>query len=246
MPIIRRSLDFEGHFTQIPNAWLRDERLSLRAKGLLGQLLSHSEGWSVSIRSLAEKNNCGRDAIRSAVRELEEAGYLGREQSRQPGGEFAEAVWFTSEPWTDSPSPDLPSSVIPATKNTNLKKTNPKKSLALSEDQFERFWERYPRKAGKAAARKALENVSHETDVELIIEAAHRMASDPNLPPKAFIPYPATWLNRQGWEDEPYPVREKPEATKPKAEGPERGAWKRVYHDDGDHSFCEPGDFGHE
>ena len=24
-----------------------------------------------------------------------------------------------------------------------------------------------------------------------------------------YVPYPATWLNRQGWLDEPYPARER-------------------------------------
>jgi len=245
LPIIRRSLEFEGHFTQIPNAWLRDQRLSLRSKGLLAQLLSHREGWSVSIKQLAEANDCGRDAIRSSVREMEEAGYLSRCQNRTESGTFSEAVWETTEPMTDSPMTDKPTTVIPATKNTNSKKTNPKNSYAPTENEFEEFWEAYPRKVGKAAAKKALENVSRETSVGLILEAVRKMAADPNLPPKAYIPYPATWLNRQGWEDEPFPVRGEPEAKKPKAEGPERGRWKRVYHDEGDHTFCEPGDFDH-
>lgn len=245
MPIIRRSLEFEGHFTQVPNAWLRDERLSLRAKGLLAQLMTHTNGWSVSIRALAEKNNCGRDAIRSAVRELEESGYLRRQQERQSGGEFGETVWETTEPRTDSPLPDYPSPVIPATKNTNSKNTNLKKAYALTEEEFDEFWQAYPRKVGKAAAKKALEMVSRETSVALILEAVRAMAADPNLPPKAYIPYPATWLNRQGWEDEPFPVRGEPETKKPEAEIPGRNDWKRFYHDDDDHSFCNPGDFDH-
>jgi hypothetical protein len=243
MPIIRRSLNYEGHFTQIPNAWLRDQRLSLRAKGLLGQLLTHSQGWSVSIKSLAQKNGCGRDAIRSAVRELEECGYLTRQQERQAGGEFGETVWFTSEPMTDLPMTEKPTTVNPTPKNNNSKNNN-SKHLPI-DDAFEEFWEIYPRKVGKSAAKRALAVVSRETSLDDILAGARRIANDPNLPPKSFIPYPATWLNRSGWEDEPYPVRGESEPKKPNAEVPGKNDWKLFYHRDGDHAFCNPGDFDH-
>ena len=35
MPLIRGYHSFDDHFTQIPNSWLRDTRLSLKAIGLL-------------------------------------------------------------------------------------------------------------------------------------------------------------------------------------------------------------------
>ena len=38
-----------------------------------------------------------------------------------------------------------------------------------------------------------------------MLDGAVRLASDPNLPETQFIPYPSTWLNREGWNDEPYP-----------------------------------------
>lgn len=244
MPIIRRRFEFEGHFTQVPNSWLRDQRLSLRTKGLLAQLLSHTDGWSVTIGQLAEANTCGRDAIRTSVRELEEAGYLRRSQARAEGGEFAEAVWETSEPMTVSPMTDKPTTVNPLHKNTNPKKTNLKKVYALSDDDFESFWEAYPRKVGKAAARKALEMAIRATKFDDILDGVKFLARDPNLPPKEYIPYPATWLNREGWNDEAYPVRGQ-EKMKPPAETPGKNDWKRWYHDQGDHTFCQPGDLDH-
>ena len=67
MPIVRKKLTHEYRFTQIPNDWVRDSRLSLKSIGLLAQLLSHSEGWNVTISSLATANNCGRDLIAGAV-----------------------------------------------------------------------------------------------------------------------------------------------------------------------------------
>jgi hypothetical protein len=76
MPLIRGHHSFDDHFTQIPNDWLRDKTISLGAKGLLAQLLSHAPGWRISQESLARDNGVGRDAIRTLINELLEAGYL--------------------------------------------------------------------------------------------------------------------------------------------------------------------------
>tara|TARA_B110000858_G_scaffold198234_1_gene263411 strand:- start:3990 stop:4742 length:753 start_codon:yes stop_codon:yes gene_type:complete len=213
MSIIRRKLQHEYRFTQIPNEWLRDPRLSLKAKGLLSQLLSHAEGWKVTIKSLAKANNCGRDAVRGAVRELEDLGYLQREQSRATGGEFSEVIWATSEPLSVEPLPDNPVPVNPSYKNTNSKNTIEKNTISKKyivnerwNEEFQTFWDTYPRKVGIANARKAFEKYAEKYLAEML-DGAVRIASDPNLPETTFIPHPSTWLNREGWNDEPYPVR---------------------------------------
>lgn len=247
MPIIRRSFKFEGQFTQIPNTWLRDERLSLRAKGLLAQLLTHSEGWSVTMRSLAGLNGCGRDAVRSAVRELEEAGYLTRRQDRAETGEFAEAIWETTEPSSGLPLPDFPSPVNPAYKNTKDKNIKIKKNHgdAILAEAFETFWDYYPRKVGKAAARSKF-FVYGRDNMSAILQGVHRLSVDPNLPSTQYIPYPATWLGREGWLDEPYPKREAKDAPalskSPYVGGPRQ--WVKDLHDMGEHYECREGEFG--
>ena len=231
MPIVRQSLSFEGRFTQIPNDWLRDSRTSLKAKGLLSQLLSHVDGWEVSIHSLARANGCGRDTIRSAVSELEDAGYLTRTQGREDGS-FAEAVWFTTEPWSDSPSSGNPTSGNPTTKNTIEKNTIPEELTPA----FDEFYEVYPRRVGRGAARRAFDKALKVAEAAEIIAGARRLADDPNLPETRFIPYPATWLNREGWGDEPYPDEQ---PKKPVADIPGKDDWKKWYHDQDDHTFCD-------
>lgn len=243
MPIVRQRLEFEGRFTQIPNDWLRDGNLSLKAKGLLAQLLSHADGWSVSIQSLAKANQCGKDAIRSAVKELEDNGYLVRSQNRQESGEFGETVWVTSSPSSGSPIADYPTPVNPTPKNTNTENTKPKYGDSLMTDAFDSFWSLYPRKVGKASARKAFANLAQD-HLLAIMDGVTRLANDPNLPETQFIPHPATWLNREGWEDEPYPKREVKLAEKP-AELPDARAWVKALHDQGEHFECRPGEFGH-
>ena len=72
---------------------------------------------------------------------------------------------------------------------------------------FDQFWEWYPRKVGKEAARKAWDNARRKTDQQNILDGVERFRTDPNLPVKEFIPHPSTWLNEGRWDDEPLPVR---------------------------------------
>ena len=75
-------------------------------------------------------------------------------------------------------------------------------------DPFDEFWNHYPRKVGKDAARKAWAQAVKRADPSHIIAAALRFRHDPNLPTdRGFIPHPATWLNQGRWDDEPLPER---------------------------------------
>lgn len=215
MPIIRGAHDFDENFTRIPNRWLRDERLSLKAIGLLAQLHSHSVGWRVSVRSLAEANDCGLDLIRTAISELEGAGYLRREQNRGENNQFAESLWTTIDPSSGFPSSAFPNTENPTPKKNNTKKNNLKKHMPNDElKRFDEFWAAYPRRVGKNSAIRAYAvarerfNGSVEDYEQNAIQGALRLAQDPNLPPIQFVPYPTTWLNRDGWCDDPYPTRE--------------------------------------
>ena len=97
-----------------------------------------------------------------------------------------------------------------ANKNKNKnKKDTPYKSP--TGDEFDRFWSAYPRKAAKQKARTKFAAACNRTDVETIIAGAQRLAADPNLPEQTYIPYPTTWLERDGWDDEPLPARYVPQ-----------------------------------
>lgn len=214
MPIIRSEHDFEESFTRLPNRWLRDERLSLKAIGLLAQLQSHSIGWKISVNTLAKSNKCGIDLIRGAILELEEAGYLIRSQERDQRHRFGESFWRTADP-QNSPSSGFPSSAFPLSGNPTPKKNNNKNEqeeeiIAL----FYNFWEIYPRKVAVASARKAFYKVVTPQNAKEVLEGATRLANDPNLPAAQFVPYPATWLNREGWNDEPFPEKQLSPAEK--------------------------------
>ncbi len=63
------------------NTHLRDKNLSLKAVGLLSKMLSFNDGWKFSTRGLAAICKEGPDAILSALKELEENGYLVRHRA---------------------------------------------------------------------------------------------------------------------------------------------------------------------
>ena len=73
-------------YTIMSNHHLKDRRLSLKAKGLLSMMLSLPKEWDYTLKGLARISREGVDAIREAVRELEQAGYVVRSRTRNPKG----------------------------------------------------------------------------------------------------------------------------------------------------------------
>ena len=211
MPLIRGHHSFDDHFTQIPNSWLRDSRISLGAKGLLAQLLSHAPGWRISQETLSFANGIGRDAIRTLINELLEAGYLVRSEDRErtDKGYLGGYVYTTQDP-TAEPMLDNPTQDNPLHKNNNLKKNNLKNNERIySDSEFDSFWNHYPKKVDKGAALRAFRRAIKDLDPAVVIAGAKAYAEDPNLPEKQFIKNPATWLNAEAWNNGPLPKRKK-------------------------------------
>lgn len=72
--------------------------LSLRAIGLLAQLLSHKPGYVVTFKTLARKNREGDAAIRTVVDELKKAGFLEIEKVRNRRGIITGSIWRLTDP----------------------------------------------------------------------------------------------------------------------------------------------------
>jgi hypothetical protein len=94
----RVRLKFERDYAQIPNEWLRDPKLSLGARGLLGLLMSHRDGFVISYKSLAASNPEGVTAITRMVQELKEGLYLSIAKERNPRGHIIGYVWELTDP----------------------------------------------------------------------------------------------------------------------------------------------------
>jgi hypothetical protein len=128
MPIVRGHHSFDDHYTQIPNSWVRDGRLSFKARGLLVLIMSHKSGWRISVASIAAENKEGKDSIRKAIAELEVHGYLKRDQAHGGDGRFGEAIWVTCDPIADLPLAENPTTDNPTPKNTSTKEEQVKET----------------------------------------------------------------------------------------------------------------------
>ena len=130
-------------YTVMSNHHLRNEKLSLKAKGLLSMMLSLPEDWNYTTRGLAKICKEGVDAIGGALRELETAGYIVRHQLRDRQGRISDTEYViyeqpqpknpdTPQPDTDSPDTENPDMVKPDTEKPaelNIEKSNTQKSI---------------------------------------------------------------------------------------------------------------------
>lgn len=73
-------------------------------------------------------------------------------------------------------------------------------------DEFETFWNIYPRKDSKRRALTAFNNALKRATLEELYAGAARYANDPNREPQ-YTKHAATWLNGDCWLDEPLPAR---------------------------------------
>ena len=147
MAILRNKT--QNNFTIITNNILRDERLPMNARGLLCTMLSLPDNWEFSERGLqAILPGNGLSAIKSALKVLQECGYLRRSKIRGKGGTFGGWQWeLTNEPnmfnLYDSPRCDFPTSdnptlEKPTSENHDQLSTESIKTVSIKDEKKER------------------------------------------------------------------------------------------------------------
>ena len=127
-------IEKNSNFTVLSNHALDDDRLSLKAVGLLCYMLRQPDDWDYTVEWLASRHKDGRDSVRSCLKELEAAGYLQRAQTHDADGAFSHNEYVLKETPTDAPLTGFPSTVKPSTgkpltgnptqPNTNIPSTN--------------------------------------------------------------------------------------------------------------------------
>ena len=81
-------------FTLMSNHHLKNKKLTLKAKGLLSLMLSLPDSWDYTLKGLASICSEGIDAIRTAVKELEQEGYIERNQIRNEKGRIQDLEYI--------------------------------------------------------------------------------------------------------------------------------------------------------
>lgn len=232
--VLRKRL--HGGWTGVPNATIRDARISLRATGLLVYLLSMDDGWPIDSTSVSRHKVEGREAIRTAFRELVAAGYVKREK-RTEGTRWTTDVFVSdvpafapgAVPEDGFPGAGFPGAGKPGAITEDQEKNPPKapRRGASDDPHFIAFWDAYPRKIDKGHARRAWDQMIRKgIDPETIIAGAHRYAAVAATSDPRFVAHASTWLRGERWEDAPDPVPPPPSAP-PEQSGARLHSMKR-------------------
>ena len=120
-------------YTVMSNHHLRNKDLSLKAKGLLSQMLSLPEDWDFTLKGLSLINREQIDAIRAAVWELEQAGYIVRSRERDGQGRLRGADYLIYE--QPQPVPDSPTLENPMLEKPTQEKPTQGKPMQLNKDR---------------------------------------------------------------------------------------------------------------
>jgi hypothetical protein len=83
------------------------------------------------------------------------------------------------------------------TQNINL--TIKETSKKTSNDRFDEFWNLYPKRIAKADALKAWNKALKKKTADELIGLT-KAYSESKLPDTTYIPYPASWLNKELYE----------------------------------------------
>lgn len=97
MPILQKKVNDD--FTIVHNAFIRDSKLGINARGLLLTMLSMKDGWNFSIKGLASILPDGEKRVATALHSLEDLGYLKRNRITDKQGKVVEWEYmFSDEP----------------------------------------------------------------------------------------------------------------------------------------------------
>ena len=130
-------------FTVMSNHHFRDRRLSLKAKGLLSQMLSLPDNWDYTVAGLVHINKESKSAVQSMLKELEECGYLVRTRTQNEKGQFDYTYDIYEAPLTETPRPENPVTDNPCAENVpqyntnkyNTKESNTKNKISKKESR---------------------------------------------------------------------------------------------------------------
>ena len=132
----------KNNFTAVNNDFIRDEKLSWKAKGIIIYVMSLPEGWKLHLAELSKHSKDGRDSTNNGIRELIENGYCSRRELRDSRGMFAGYEYTISDvrdfaPQTENPHTDNPQTENPHTDNPPLINTDDNKTLSLTDTSKE-------------------------------------------------------------------------------------------------------------
>jgi hypothetical protein len=192
---------------------LNNSRATGRAKLVLLGIANHlgDHGAWPSISTLARYANASERSVKRDIQELVQLGELKVELQNAPTKHQYKTnlYWITiSSGVTDSASgvtdwvsrgDSSGKSGVTPVGTQNIIRTIKEPSLETSSYGFDTFWNLYPKKVAKADALKAWNKATKKKTADELI-ALTKAYSESKLPDMTYIPYPASWLNKELYE----------------------------------------------
>lgn len=133
-------------FTAMSNYHFQDKEISLKAKGLLGLMLSLPSNWDYSVNGLVTIVKENKAAVQSALKELEEHKYLKRTRVQDETGRFDYVYDIYEKPYdklpcTENRCTDIQCTEVRCTENqpqinTNKQNTNKQNTKELNTNEY--------------------------------------------------------------------------------------------------------------
>jgi hypothetical protein len=192
---------------------LNQSKATGRAKLVLLGIANHlgDQGAWPSIATLARYANASERSVKRDLQELVELGELKIELQNAPTNhQYKTNLYWITIPagvtdsasgvtnWVSRGDSSGKSGVTPVgTQNINL--TIKETSKKTSNDRFDEFWNLYPKRIAKADALKAWNKALKKKTADELIGLT-KAYSESKLPDTTYIPYPASWLNKELYE----------------------------------------------
>ena len=216
-------------YTVMSNAHFREKNMSLKAKGLLSQMMSLPDDWDYSIMGLATLSKDGKDSVMSALNELEKFGYLKRTRITDENGRFAGYDYdifeqpqaekpYAENPNTEQPNAEKPRQYITNQSNTKQSNTNvieikkERKKQGSFDQLIEDYLETvYPEQREKIKellqdwlkVRKAKRAAMTDRAIQLNLNVLDKVASESNMSVDSYLEA----VIMRGWQAF-YPIKE--------------------------------------
>lgn len=209
----------QSDYTQVCNAILRDKRVSLRAKGLYALMYSKPADWIFYEAALVAESTEGRDAVRTAMRELMQFNWMSKQQPRSDG-KFSGNVYrlHVTADWKSGDGSTDDGKSAPT--KTDVKK---KEEVTLCA-RFEEFYSAYPNKVARKQCEAIWVRLKLDVHADAILAMLKRWKACEQWQTPQFIPHPSTFLNQERWKSEPPAAEAKKGEFKVRAVPPEQSA----------------------
>lgn len=218
-----RSTRPKREYAVVPNAAMRDDDLSIEARGMLALLMTYSDEWIFQRNHLMQVACVGRDRFQRIMRELIDAGYVSREAMREIDGRVSGSTWVIN----DAPDREPENPAVGDTEGLNNRQpglptagfSGPIRRTTLKEDQnkearararkrkvaltaFEEFWSAHPRVGSREATECAFEEAVRDgVDPAVIVAAAKRYRAEKGHEPKRYLCASEDWVKQRRWQD---------------------------------------------